>query len=303
MIDSKNVIIIIGPTASGKSDLAIQVAKKLDGEVISADSSQVYVGLDIGSAKIKKEDMQSIKHYMLDIKDPTQDFCVAEFKELALKNVKDILNKNKTPIICGGTGLYVRALIDDYDFDFTPKSEELRAKIEKQIEENGIDCAYQTLKSLSISKASKINPNDKVRIIRALEKELCEKQTTKQLENDFNYFVYVIDIDRNLLYQRINDRVDKMVELGLFDEVKKLMEQGITTKNSCFKSIGYKEVYDYFTTKELDKQQTIELIKKKTRNYAKRQLTFFRGIKQAVWLRSDDKLSELLQDYNKKSKE
>ena len=300
-MNNKNVIVIIGPTASGKSDLSIQVAKKLDGEVISADSSQVYVGLDIGSAKIKKEEMQSINHYMIDIKQATEDFCVAEFKELALKNIQDILNKNKTPIICGGTGLYVRALIDDYDFDFTPKSEELRAKIEKQIEENGIDFAYQMLKSLSMSKASKINPNDKVRIVRALEKELCEKQTSKQLENDFNYFVYVIDMDRTLLYQRINDRVDKMVEMGLFDEVKNLMEKGITTKNSCFKSIGYKEVYDYYANGTLDKQQTIELIKKKTRNYAKRQLTFFRGIKQAVWLRSDDKLSELLQDYNKKA--
>ncbi len=298
---NKNVIVIIGPTASGKSDLSIQVAKKLDGEVISADSSQVYVGLDIGSAKIKKEEMQSIKHYMIDIKQANEDFCVAEFKELALKNIQDILSKNKTPIICGGTGLYVRALIDDYDFDFTPKSEELRAKIEKEIEENGIDFAYQMLKSLSMSKASKINPNDKVRLVRALEKELCEKQTTKQLENDFNYFVYVIDMDRTLLYQRINDRVDKMVEIGLFDEVKNLMEKGITTKNSCFKSIGYKEVYDYYANGTLDKQQTIELIKKKTRNYAKRQLTFFRGIKQAVWLRSDDKLSELLQDYNKKA--
>lgn len=300
-MNNKNVIVIIGPTASGKSDLSIQVAKKLDGEVISADSSQVYVGLDIGSAKIKKEEMQSINHYMIDIKQATEDFCVAEFKELALKNIQDILSKNKTPIICGGTGLYVRALIDDYDFDFTPKSEELRAKIEKQIEENGIDFAYQMLKSLSESKALKINPNDKVRIVRALEKELCEKQTSKQLENDFNYFVYVIDMDRTLLYQRINDRVDKMVEMGLFDEVKNLMEKGITTKNSCFKSIGYKEVYDYYANGTLDKQQTIELIKKKTRNYAKRQLTFFRGIKQAVWLRSDDKLSELLQDYNKKA--
>ena len=192
-------------------------------------------------------------------------------------------------------------MIDDYDFDFTPKSEELRAKIEKEIEENGLDFAYQMLKSLSMSKASKINSNDKVRIVRALEKELCEKQITKQLENDFNYFVYVIDMDRTLLYQRINDRVDKMVEIGLFDEVKNLMEKGITTKNSCFKSIGYKEVYDYYANGTLDKQQTIELIKKKTRNYAKRQLTFFRGIKQAVWLRSDDKLSELLQDYNKKA--
>lgn len=300
----KDVIIIIGPTASGKSDLAIKVAKNIGGQIISADSSQVYKDLNIGSAKINCEEMQGIKHYMIDIKSPFEDFSVAEFKELSLKYIQEIIEQNKIPIICGGTGLYVKSLINDYDFSNAPKQQKIRDELEDKVKEFGLQYVYNLLKKISPEKALKINPNDKIRIIRALEIELSQISIKKDADtnNNFNYYVYAIDLDRQLLYQKINYRVDEMVKRGLFDEVKQLMDKGVTIQNSCFKSIGYKEVYDYFKNATLDKEQTIELIKKKTRNYAKRQLTFFRGMKQTVWLSSDDKLTELLKDFKNRSK-
>lgn len=296
----KQVIVIIGPTASGKSDLAIQLAKKIDGEIISADSSQVYIGLDIGSAKIKEEEMQSVKHYMIDIKSAFEDFSVAEFKHLALGHIQQILDNKKRPIICGGTGLYVKSLVEDYDFANVPKSQNIRDEIEKSIDTDGLSNAYNTLCNLAPERAKHINPNDKVRIIRALEVCYSQKESVYNDTNEYEYLVYAIDIERSFLYQKINMRVDEMVKNGLFEEVKHLMDKGITINNSCFKSIGYKEIYDYYTNGNLDEIQTIELIKKKTRNYAKRQMTFFRGMKNIHWLRSDNKLKELLEDLQNK---
>ena len=294
----KNVIIIIGPTASGKSSLAVQLAKKLNGEVISADSSQVYVGLDIGSAKITKDEMQGVCHHLLDIKSPFEDFNVSEFKTLAIEKINDIISREKLPIICGGTGLYIKALINDYDFDSTPKNQDVRNSITYEIDntENGLEKAYQKLCLLLPEVAQKINKNDKLRIVRALEKYYSEKVERSENENQFNYFVYVINDDRKLIYEKINKRVDIMVNQGLFEEVKDLMDKGITKENSCFKSIGYKEVFDYYID-NLDKEETIELIKKKTRNYAKRQLTFFRSMPEAVWIENENKLEKIINDF------
>lgn len=298
-----NVIIIIGPTASGKSSMAIQLAKELDGEVISADSSQVYTGLDIGSAKITQEEMQGVVHHLIDIKQPDEEFNVVEFKILALQKIEYILKRNKFPIVCGGTGLYIRALIDDYDFDNAPpKSVEIREHLDQLKNKYGKSYLYEMLCNLDSKKSKKINPNDEVRTIRALEIALSKNQSTyKSIKNDYKYFVYVLNKDRNELYQNINDRVDMMVENGLFEEVKQLMDKGITTENSCFKSIGYKEIYNYYK-QNLDKQEVINLIKQKSRNYAKRQLTFFRSIKDAVWINDkQNKLEKILNDYNNRT--
>ena len=294
----RDVMIIIGPTASGKSSLAVNLAKKLNGEVISADSSQVYVGLDIGSAKITNDEMQGIKHHLIDIKTPFEEFNVAEFKCLAIEKINEILARGKLPIICGGTGLYIKALINDYDFDNTPKDNEIRNQILCNIEntDNGLEGAYATLCEKAPEVACKLNKNDKIRIVRALEKLQAEKNINQKENNDFNYDVYVINDDRQVIYEKINKRVDIMVNQGLFQEVENLIKQGITKEYSCFKSIGYKEVYDYYID-NLDKNETIELIKKKTRNYAKRQLTFFRGMPQAIWIENENKMEKIINDF------
>ena len=204
------------------------------------------------------------------------------------------------PIVCGGTGLYIKALLYDYDFDNTPKNDLLRKQISQQIAVNGLEHAYTKLKSLSPELAIKINCNDEVRIVRALEKLLGEKSVTENKSYDFKYITYVINDDRGLLYNKINNRVDLMVQNGLFEEVKTLIDKGITNQNSCFKSIGYKEVYDYFNH-NLDKNETIELIKKKTRNYAKRQLTLYRGIPEAIWIENDNKLEQIIHDFKNRT--
>lgn len=293
---NKNVLIVTGPTASGKSSLSVQLAKILDGEIISADSSQVYCGLDIGSAKITPEEMKDIPHHLIDIKQPNEDFSVAEFKNLALDKIKQIISRNKTPIICGGTGLYIKALVNDYDFSNTPKNQDLREKIKQEIIDNGLLSTYNKLVDIAPEFAKTINENDEVRIIRAFEKVMGEKNDCSNVLNDYNYFVYVINDDRQIIYNNINKRVDLMIKDGLFEEVQKLIKQGINKNNSCFKSIGYKEIYDYYTN-NLDKNETIELIKQKTRNYAKRQLTLYRGMKNVIWIDGENKLEKILNDY------
>ena len=293
---NKNVLIVTGPTASGKSSLSVQLAKILDGEIISADSSQVYCGLDIGSAKITPEEMKDIPHHLIDIKQPNEDFSVAEFKNLALDKIKQIISRNKTPIICGGTGLYIKALVNDYDFSNTPKNQDLREKIKQEIIDNGLLSTYNKLVDIAPEFAKTINENDEVRIIRAFEKVMGEKNDCSNVLNDYNYFVYVINDDRQIIYNNINKRVDLMIKDGLFEEVQKLIKQGINKNNSCFKSIGYKEIYDYYAN-NLDKNETIELIKQKTRNYAKRQLTLYRGMKNVIWIDGENKLEKILNDY------
>ena len=294
----KDVLIIIGPTASGKSSLSVELAKKLNGEIISADSSQVYIGLDIGSAKITKEEMKDIKHHLIDNKTPYEEYNVAEFKSDALKLIPQIISRNKLPIICGGTGLYIKSLINDYNFDNAPKNEQIRQQIINEVEnnENGLEIAYNKLCTMLPDLAKKINKNDKVRIVRALEKMLVEKNEFVKPLNQYNYHIYVINDDRQEIYNKINKRVDLMVQNGLFEEVKNLIDSGISKDNPCFKSIGYKEIFDYYQ-QGLDKLETIELIKKKTRNYAKRQLTFFRGIPEAVWIENENKLEKIINDF------
>lgn len=288
MIENKKVIIILGPTAVGKSDLAVEIAKKIDGEIISADSSQVYYGFDIGSGKITKEEMQSIPHHLIDIFNYDQEFNVSLFKDMAEEKIENIKKRGKNPIICGGTGLYIKALVNGYNFYNTAKSEDLRQRYEQIAKEQGLETLFEMLQELDTEKAKSVDRFNKVRVIRALEiAEQGGKQI--QIKPKFEYQIIVLDLPRDVLYNRINHRVDKMVQMGLFEEVQNLINKGANLTHSSFKSIGYKEVYEYLVNKTLTKEQAIDKIKQNSRKYAKRQLTLLRSLKDAIWIDNSNK--------------
>lgn len=268
----KKIVIILGPTAVGKSDFGVNLAMKLDGEIISADSVQVYRGFDIGSAKIKSDEMQGIVHHCIDIKDPNDDFSVFDYIELTKTKIDEIIKRGKLPIIVGGTGLYIRALLGGYNFGGSGKQSEFRAKVEKE----NLQDLYRTLQEKDPKRAAEISPNDKKRIIRALEiVEFGEKVSQKQTEYDS--FIINLNMDRQKLYERINKRVDIMLKNGLVSEVKGLLKEGVKDSSLPLKAIGYKEVVSYLNN-EIDEKTMVELIKQHSRNYAKRQMTFFRSV-------------------------
>ena len=292
----KKVVIVLGPTAVGKSDIAVNLAKKFDGEIISADSVQIFKGFDIGSAKVTEEEKCGIIHYCIDIKEPNEEFSVFDFVELTTKKIDQILKKGKLPIICGGTGLYVRALLNGYNFGGAAKQAEFREKLEKE----DLDKLYQKLKEKDAKRAQEIKPNDKKRIIRAL--EILEfGQEVKTSKTDIDAFVINLFMDRAKLYERINKRVDIMFKKGLLREVKTLLEKGVKKDSQPMKAIGYKEVISYLDG-EIDEKTMLELIKQHSRNYAKRQMTFFRSIKDAFVVDAENK-DECLFKIGEKIKE
>ena len=272
------LLIIAGPTCVGKSALAIDCAKKFNGEIISCDSMQIYRGCDIVTAKITKQEMQGVPHYMIDVVDAKSDFSVSEFKDMAERIIEDIFNRGKLPILVGGTGLYIDAIIKDFDFKNVAKDEKVRAKYERYLEEFGSTALYDFLKQKDSALASKINKNNTVRVIRALEAidggYLSNSQ--KSVKDDkYDYLYCVLNKDRNELYNDINNRVDKMISNGALEEVEKLLNSGVTFNNQCMKSIGYKEWEPYLNGKATI-DEVANKIKQNTRNYAKRQLTWFR---------------------------
>lgn len=278
----KKILVLLGPTAVGKSNVAVECAKRLNAEIISADSIQIYKGLDIGSGKITKLEMQGIKHHLIDIKEPTDEFNVFEYKELVYKKINEILSKNKTPIIVGGTGLYVKAIIENYDFYNTEKNVYIRNKYEELIKKNGTEFVYNILKNKNLNLALTIDKNNKNRIIRAL--EICEneKSVTTTSNNTYNFITFALVMERENLYSKINQRVDKMFDLGLENEVKTLYNNGIDEKYQCMQAIGYKEFFPYFKG-ESSLEDIKHLIKQKSRNYAKRQLTWLRTMDNIIW--------------------
>lgn len=288
----KKILIILGPTAVGKSEFGVFLAKKFNGEIISSDSVQIYKGLDIGSAKITNEEMQGIKHHCIDILSPDSDFSVFEFVKLTREKIDEIIERGKLPIIVGGTGLYVKALLEGYDFGGQGKDEEYRKKLEKEWEKDS-DGLYETLKLKQPDLALKIKPNDKKRIIRALEiSEFGSLPTSSKSE--FDALVVTLNMDRQKLYDRINERVDKMIDLGLVEEVKKLIALGLKKENQSMKAIGYKEVIS-FLSGEIDEQRMVELIKQHSRNYAKRQMTFFRSLQDSFVVDVEDKKQAVIE--------
>ncbi|WP_319005794.1 tRNA (adenosine(37)-N6)-dimethylallyltransferase MiaA [Metabacillus niabensis] len=286
-LERKKLVVIIGPTAVGKTKLSIEIAHRLNGEIISGDSMQIYKGMDIGTAKITNEEMEGIPHHLIDIKKPDDAYSVAEFQETARLLINEITDKNKMPMIVGGTGLYIQSVLYDYQFTEAPSDPEFRKNLELELNKKGEQAIHQLLAQVDPESAEKIHPNNTRRVIRALEIFHCTKipmhEHLKQQENNLLYDVALIGLtmDRDLLYQRINDRVDIMVENGLIDEVKGLYNQGLRDTQSI-KAIGYKEIYDYFDGK-VSYNEALNQLKQNSRRYAKRQLTWFRNKMDVKW--------------------
>lgn len=274
------VVIITGLTGSGKSGLGVKIAEEFNGEIISADSVQIYRGLNIGSAKEDKQTMQEIPHHLINIKDFNENYNVGEFVEDCKIALEKVTLKGKLPLIVGGTGMYVKALLEGYSFGETSADEEFRLKYQKMAQEKGNIAVWEELNKLNPERANSVHFNNLKRVIRYLEIETNNQELTKteSILKDYQVLNIGIVADRELIYNRINKRVDQMLEMGLENEIKTLISQGATRDMQAFNSIGYKEWFDYFEGKQ-SKETTIELIKQHTRNYCKRQLTFLKTIK------------------------
>lgn len=280
MID---VLAIVGPTASGKTALSIELAKELNGEIINGDSMQIYRDMTIGTAKVKPEEMQGVTHHLLDIKDPEEPFSVAEYQQLVRGKIKEISESGKLPIIVGGTGLYVQAVLFDYRFSDTQVNENLRNELYQELEEFGPEHMHRKL--LALDPETDIHPNNTRRVVRALEIQLgSEEQVDRSLalEPMYNELIIGIDIARDILYERIDQRVETMFEEGLLEEVDALYKRDLRDVQSI-KAIGYKEVFAYFEG-IMDLEEAKVLLKKNSRNYAKRQLTYFRNKLPVYWI-------------------
>lgn len=283
------IIVICGPTASGKTALSIELAKRINGEIVSADSMQIYKDMDIGSAKPTKEEMQGIKHYMLDFISPEERYSVADYKKQATNAIEEIFKKGKTPIVVGGTGLYVDSLIYGIEYQDIEFNEEYRKELEKIANEEGLDKLYERASKIDPEAIKNISQNDKKRIIRILEiyKATGKTKTEQEVESrknevPYDYKVFAINMDREVLYDRINRRVDIMIEQGLIQEVENICKK-YKRYPTAMQALGYKEIKEYLEGK-LAKEEAIEKIKQETRRYAKRQLTWFRKNKETIWL-------------------
>ena len=284
------VIVIAGPTASGKTSLSIDLAKSINGEIISCDSMQIYKGMDIGTAKVTKEEAEGIKHYLIDCVEPNERYTVSNFKKDAELCIEEILSKGKVPIIVGGTGLYVDSLIYGIEYSEMNFDEDYRNKLMKQAEtEQGLSELYSKAKEIDSQAMEKISPNDKKRIVRVLEIFNATGKTKTELEIEsrkkeikYEYHVFIVNIERELLYDRINRRVDIMLEKGLIDEVKEIYEK-YDSFPTAMQGLGYKEVVE-FLQNQVTKEEMVDKIKKESRHYAKRQLTWFRKDDSFIWL-------------------
>lgn len=283
------VIVICGPTASGKTGLSVELAKKINGEIISADSMQIYKDMNIGTAKVTEEEKQGIEHYLVDYVSPTVRYSVSEFKKDAEKAIKEILSKGKIPIIVGGTGLYINSLIYGIEYKESKIDLEYRNELEKIAEEKGLEYLYNEAEKIDKLAMQSISKNDKKRIMRVLEiyKETGKTKTEQEIESrkngvKYDYRVFAINIEREKLYERINLRVDQMLENGLVDEVSYILNK-YENMPTALQGLGYKEVIPYLN-KEITFEEMAEKIKMETRRYAKRQLTWFRKNKEIIWL-------------------
>lgn len=298
------VIVIGGPTASGKSNLALEVAKRIDGEIVSCDSMQVYKYMDIGTAKATKEEMQMVKHHMIDVVEPNENFNVVKYIKMVKPIIDDILKRNKIPIVVGGTGLYVESLINNIEFSESENDYEYRKQLEEFSKKNGNEELYNKLLDIDPEFAKTIHLNDTKRIIRGLEvyhntgnNISYYNQKSKEKESPYEFYLFGIIEDREKLYERINERIDKMLNMGLVDEVKKIYD----TYNefpTAMQGLGYKEVVAYLN-EEYAYEEMVEKLKMETRRYAKRQLTWFRRYKDMVWLDKerlslDDMVNEII---------
>ena len=289
MIKDK-LIILAGPTASGKTAVSVDLAKRIGGEIISADSMQIYRGMDIGTAKITADKMQGVKHYLINVSDPKEDFNIVKFQNMVKCSIEEIKKNGHIPILVGGTGFYIQSIIYDIKFDKEDDNGSIRKVLEEEYDKMGADFMYEKLKKIDSISAENIHKNNKKRIIRAIEyflinntliSEHNELQRKKTSPYDFRFFV--LNPKRDILYDRINKRVDKMVEKGLVDEVKSLIESGLSIDNISMQGIGYKEIVEYLEGNiPLDK--AVENIKQNTRHMAKRQVTWFKRERDVIYI-------------------
>lgn len=284
------LIVLTGPTAVGKTNLSIELAKALSGEIISADSMQVYQHMDIGSAKIKPEEMQGIRHHMLDILEPDEEFNVVIFKEMVQECIRDITGRGKIPILTGGTGFYIQAVLYDIDFTKNNDNAKIRKELEKLAREEGVEYLHDQLKKVDEASALAIHANNKKRVIRALEfyyltgEKISEhNETERKKESAYDSCYFVLNDDRERLYEKINRRVDLMLEEGLVEEVKRLKEAGCTRDLVSMQGLGYKEILSYLEG-EISLDEAVYLIKRDTRHFAKRQITWFKREKDVIWV-------------------
>lgn len=290
----ENLFIIVGPTGIGKTRVSISLAKALNGEVISADSMQIYKHMNIGTGKIRKKEMEGISHHLIDIVNPDEDFTVSNYKRSAKKIISEINSRGKLPIVAGGTGLYINSLIYDLNFTKVASNDKLRIELEDIGDEYGNEFLHNKLKEIDEKSAVKIHKNDRKRVIRAIE---IYKVTGKPMSlhnkdfrkpnNEYNLTMIGLNMDRKKLYEKINSRVDLMIKNGLLEEVKSLLDMGYNKELISMQGIGYKEIIMYLEG-DISLDESIELIQKGSRNYAKRQLTWFKRNEKINWINVDD---------------
>ena len=292
------LIVVAGPTASGKTGLAIDIANYVGGEIVSADSMQIYKYMDIGTAKPTEEEQERAVHHLIDFLEPDDEFSVADYTELAHKTIADITSRGKIAVMAGGTGLYINSVVNDVTFGEMDTDYELREELHKIAEEKGSEYLLSMLAEFDEVSAKRLHPNNLRRIIRAIEfyrvtgKPISQhQQETKQVKSRYNPLMLCIDWDREALYDRINRRVDIMINEGLVDEVKRLMGMGYTKDINSMKGIGYKEVMDYLNG-ETTLEEAVEIIKQSSRRYAKRQLTWFRRDERIHYVTSENPFAE-----------
>ena len=308
----KPLVILTGPTAVGKTALSIQLAKDIGGEIISADSMQVYKGMDIGSAKIKTEEMQGVPHFLIDELQPDEEFHVVRFQQLAKKYLKQIWERGHIPVIVGGTGFYIQAVLDDIDFTENECDAVYRHELEQLAKEKGADYLHQKLADVDPKSAEDIHANNVKRVIRALEfyhetgQKISEhNEQERQKSSPYNFAYFVLNDDRSKLYQRIDQRIDIMLKDGLVEEVKALKEKGYTRDMVSIQGLGYKEILDYLDG-EISMDEAVYRIKRDTRHFAKRQITWFKRERDVIWLSKesfgyqDDRILQFIEEQLQK---
>ena len=290
----KPIVVLTGPTAVGKTELSIQLAKAIGGEIISADSMQVYKYMDIGSAKITPEEMDGVRHYLVDELEPFDEFHVVKFQEYAQKYLNEIYAHGKIPIIAGGTGFYIQALLNDIDFTEQESDSAYRKELEALAEEHGNQYLHDRLKEVDPESAEAIHPNNRKRVIRALEfyqetgRKISEHNAKEQMRTSpYNFAYFVLNDERSHLYKRIDARVDKMIEDGLEAEVRRLKEMGCTKDMVAMQGIGYKEMLSYLDG-SYSLEEAVYIIKRETRHFAKRQITWFKRDRDVIWLNKNE---------------
>lgn len=293
MKERKKAVALAGPTAVGKTGFAIRIAEEFDGEIVSCDSMQLYKYMDIGSAKPTREEMARARHHLVDVIDPREDFSVARYQHMANDAIDDIISRGRLPIVCGGTGLYLNSLLYDMDFSSVPEDDSYRKELEAIAERDGSAALHEMLEKSDERAASLIHPNNTKKIIRALERLREGEGSVRQFSDisrenaDHDFLLIGLTRYRGELYDRINKRVDVLVEEGLFEEVRALYDMGLTSENISMKGIGYKEIIDHFDGL-CSKDEAIDNIKKNTRHYAKKQLTWFRRYDKIKWCNISD---------------